>query len=41
MWTNQKPYNAFIQPGPLFPYCSDVWYHCSARIRDKLEQLNK
>ena len=26
---------------PVFQYCSDVWQHCGARSRDKLEQLNK
>ena len=37
--TRQRLYNAFIQPA--FQYCSDVWHHCSARSKDKLEQLNK
>ena len=37
--TRQRLYKAFIQPA--FQYCSDVWHHCSARSRDKLEQLNK
>ena len=37
--TRQRLYNAFIQPA--FHYCSDVWHHCNARSRDKLEQLNK
>ena len=37
--TRQRLNNAFIQPA--FQYCSDVWHHCSARSKDKLEQLNK
>ena len=37
--TRQILYNAFIQPA--FQYCSNVWHHCSARSKDKLEQLNK
>lgn len=37
--TRQRLYNAFIEPA--FQYCSHVWYHCSARSRGKLEQLNK
>ena len=32
-------YNAYLQP--TFQYCSDVWHFCSARSREKLEQLNK
>ncbi len=37
--TRQRLYNAFIQPA--FQYCSDMWHHCSAHSKDKLEQLNK
>ena len=37
--TRQRLYNAFILPA--FQYCSDVWHHCSARSRDKLEKQNK
>ena len=37
--TRLKLHNAFIQP--VFRYCSDVWAFCSARNRDKLEQLNR
>ena len=37
--TRQRLYNSVIQPA--FQYCSDVWHHCGARSKDKLEQLNK
>ena len=37
--TKLKLYNAFILPH--FQYCSTIWHFCSARIRDKLESLNK
>ena len=37
--TRQRLYNAFIQLA--FQFCSYVWHDCSARGRDKLEQLNK
>ena len=37
--TKLKLYNAFILPH--FQFCSTIWHFCSARIRDKLESLNK
>ena len=37
--TRKRLYNAFIQP--TCQYRSDVLHHCSARSKDKLEQLNK